>query len=335
MGADAVSLEGVLAIITGYVGDALIDTLQVIPFLFVTYLLLEFIEHRMSEKAQLAIKKSSKVGPLIGAALGIVPQCGFSSAASTFYAGRVITIGTLFSVYLTTSDEMIPIFIAGGMPLSQMLLILGFKFFIGIIFGFAIDLFMRAINKDKKDFVDKDFEIHKMCKRDQCSCYGDCNACKENPETVYQAFDLDGKKDSHGHVHDHSKVKILKPAILHTFQVTVFIFLVTFLLNIIIEFAGGTEALSSFLDSNKYMSIFAASIVGLIPNCAASVVISQLYVEGVLSFAALIAGLLDATGVGLIVLFRNNRPFKENILITLGIFIISFIIGLIVSFIIP
>lgn len=299
MGTDFSNLSMVLDLIRDFVSDALIDTLGIIPFLLITYIILEYIEHKMNDKAQGYIRKAGPFGPIIGAALGIVPQCGFSSAASTFYAGRVITIGTLFAIYLSTSDEMIPIFIAGGIPFQTMLYILIFKFFIGIIFGFIIDAVYRAYKKRNKIEDSKKFEIHKLCELDKCSC---------NHE---------------------GEVKILKPAILHTFEVTVFVFIITFILNIIMSFCGGNEALASFMNGNKYMSVLATSLVGLIPNCAASIIIAQLYVDGVICTGALIAGLLDAAGVGLIVLFRSNRPMWQNIVITFILFLISLIIGLI------
>ena len=302
MGPDFSSLHGILEIIQAFVGDAVIDTLEVIPFLFLTYLLLEFMEHRMSKKSLEKFEKAGPLGPFIGSALGIVPQCGFSSAASTLYAGRVITIGTLFAVYLSTSDEMIPIFIAGGIPINEMIGILAAKFVIGLVMGFAVDGFVHVANLDKSKKKER-YEIHAMCERDHCSCGHDEN----------------------------SKNKVLRPAIQHTFQVTIFIFLITLLLNIIIQFAGGYDAIANFVSMNKYMSVVASSLVGLIPNCASSVAISQVYVDGIIGPGALLAGLLDAAGVGLIVLFRNNRPAKQNIIITLVLFIVSVVFGLIVT----
>lgn len=201
---------------------------------------------------------------------------------------------------------MIPIFIAGGMPINEMLGIIAFKFVLGIIFGFAIDGFIKVCNLDKKKKKER-YEIHELCERDRCSCH---------------------------HHDDKSKSKVLRPAIIHTFQVTIFIFIVTLVLNIIIVFIGGYETLSNFIGQNKYMSVLAASLVGLIPNCASSVVIAQLYVQGVLGLGALLAGLTDAAGVGLIVLFRNNRPMKQNIIIVIALFVISLVIGLITTLLI-
>lgn len=306
MGSDFTWLNNIVEIMQVFVGDALIDTLEVIPFLFVTYLILEFMENRMSKQALAKFEKAGPLGPIIGSVLGALPQCGWSSAASTFFSGKVITIGTLFAVYLSTSDEMIPIFIAGGMPIETLLGIICFKLVIGVIVGFAIDGFFKIFKLDKKNSKER-YKIHELCERDKCSC---------------------------NHHNEESKSKVLRPAIIHTFQVTLFIFIITLLLNIVIILVGGYETLASFIDENRLMSVIGTSLIGLIPNCASSVVISQLYVDGVLGMGALLAGLLDATGVALIVLFRNNRPMKQNIIITISIFVISVIIGMIVTLIV-
>lgn len=276
---DFTTLSGFVDVLKESIIDAGFDTLYVIPFLLITYLILEYIEHRMTKKSQEAIKKAGVAGPAIGAIFGIIPQCGFSSAASTFYAGRVITVGTLFAVYLSTSDEMIPIFIAGGIPVETLISILAFKFLAGMGVGFLIDFGMKLIHKTDPKFLKHDFEIHEMCERERCSCD-----------------------------HNHSK-NIVVPALIHTLQITIFIFLISLILGLLIEFFGGDEAIRNFVDGNKFASIAACGLVGLIPNCAASVVISQLYVDGIIGGAALITGLLSAAGVGLIVLFRTNRPF--------------------------
>lgn len=306
VGSDFSFLNNILEIGREFIGDALIDTLEVIPFLFITYLILEFMENRMSSKALAKFEKAGPLGPIIGSALGALPQCGWSSAASTFFSGKVITIGTLFAVYLSTSDEMIPIFIAGGMPLETLLGMVGVKFAIGVIIGFAIDGCFKIFKLDKTERKER-YEIHELCERDRCSCNHH-----------------DGKSQS----------KVLRPAIIHTFQVTIFIFIITLLLNIIIILVGGYETLAGLIDENRFMSVIGTSLIGLIPNCASSVVIAQLYVDGVLGMGALLAGLLDATGVALIVLFRNNRPMKQNIIITVAIFVISVVIGMIATLIV-
>ena len=203
------------------------DTLYLIPFLFVTYLAMEWLEHKAGDKAQNAIKRAGKAGPVIGAVLGVVPQCGFSAAASTLYAGRVITVGTLIAVLLSTSDEMIPIFLAAQVPLSTMGAILGAKVVVGIVAGLALDGVLRLLHRPEEHL-----RIHELCQRDHCHCNGECHACEENPELSYEA-----EKDEEHH-HDHAGASIVKSALKHTAQVTVFIFIVTLLLNVVLETVG-------------------------------------------------------------------------------------------------
>ena len=276
------------------------DTLYLIPFLFVTYLAMEWLEHKAGDKAQNAIKRAGKAGPVIGAVLGVVPQCGFSAAASTLYAGRVITVGTLIAVLLSTSDEMIPIFLAAQVSLSTM--------------G-ALRLLHRP---------EEHLRIHELCQRDHCHCNGECHACEENPELAYEA-----EKDEEHH-HDHAGASIVKSALKHTAQVTVFIFIVTLLLNVVLETVG-EDALAQILGSNSALSVVVAAIVGLIPNCAASVVIADLYVEGVLGAGAMFAGLLVSAGVGLLVLFRANRRPKQSLIIVAILLVVGIVAGAIVS----
>lgn len=267
--------------------DAVKDTLYVIPFLLVTYIVMEWIEYKMNDKAQETVKKAGTLGPVVGSLLGIIPQCGFSAAASAFYAGRVITLGTLFAVYLSTSDEMLPIFIANGVPLPDILAIIGVKLCIGMIFGFIIDAVRRLANKNHKHI-----HIHDLCEREGCHC-------------------------------DHEHKSIIKSALIHTLQVTVFVFLITFILNIVIEFIP----LEELVAQNKFASVFISGIVGLIPNCAASVVIAQLYVDGILGLGACMSGLLVAAGVGILVLLRTNRPMKDNIKIIAILYAIGIFCG--------
>ena len=211
------------------------DTLYLIPFLFVTYLAMEWLEHKAGDKAQNAIKRAGKAGPVIGAVLGVVPQCGFSAAASTLYAGRVITVGTLIAVLLSTSDEMIPIFLAAQVPLSTMGAILGAKVVVGIVAGLALDGVLRLLHRPEEHL-----RIHELCQRDHCHCNGECHACEENPELAYEA-----EKDEEHH-HDHAGASIVKSALKHTAQVTVFIFIVTLLLNVVLETVG-EDALAQIL----------------------------------------------------------------------------------------
>lgn len=270
------------------------DTLYIIPFLFITYLAMEWLEHKTGGKAQAAIQRAGAAGPAIGALVGAVPQCGFSAAAATLWAGRVITLGTLFAVFLSTSDEMLPIFLAEQVPIDVILKILGAKVVIGMVMGFLVDAGMRIARR-----IDVPLSIHELCEQEHCHC------------------------------HDHEG-GILKSALKHTLQVTLFIFIITIVLNGVLEVVG-EDVLADFLSANPALSVFGAALVGLVPNCAASVVIAQLYVEGVLGAGAMLAGLLVSAGVGLLVLVRTNRNWKENVAIIVGLYAIGVVWGLIAN----
>lgn len=292
------------------------DTLYLIPFLFLTYMAMEWLEHRTAGKTQEAIQYAGAAGPIVGAVLGVVPQCGFSAAAATLYAGRVVTLGTLFAVFLSTSDEMLPIFIAEQVPVETIAKILGAKLLIGMIMGFIVDTVLRLARRDKQKL-----RIHELCEQDRCHCNNECATCESNPELVYQHHDdcaagCSHEHHAHEHDHDHSHgwKSILKSALIHTVQVGVFVFLITLVLNYVLEVVG-EDALASFLGSNTVLSVLASALVGLIPNCAASVAIAQLYLEGVLGAGAMMAGLLVSAGVGLLVLLRANRPLRQTIAI--------------------
>ena len=262
--------------------DAAIDSLKLLPFLFVTYIVMEYVEHRMEETSKDAIRKSGKMGPLFGALCGVVPQCGFSAAASNLYAGRVITIGTLIAVYLSTSDEMLPILISEHVPVVTMIKILGLKFFIALIMGFCVDLIfarsmhMRAYAERVPE--DEAFFIKKICESEQCKCN-------------------DG---------------ILKSAIKHTFHIILFLLLISFTLNVVLT-AVGEESLYNFILNKPVIGVLLSGVIGLIPNCAASVIITDLYLKGLMSLGATMSGLLVGAGVGLVVLWRVNSSFKDTL----------------------
>ncbi|MDO4442268.1 MAG: putative manganese transporter [Slackia sp.] len=294
---------------------AFIDTLKLIPFLFVTYLAMEALEHHAGKASEAAVRKAGHAGPAIGAVLGIVPQCGFSAAASTLYAARVITLGTLFAVFLSTSDEMLPIFIAEQAPLDLIVKVLAVKAAVGMVAGFAIDAVLRALRRDKEHL-----RIHELCERDNCHCNGECAACEEDPELAY-----DYEHDEE-HEHDHAGVSIAKSALKHTVQVTLFIFLITLALEVLMGVVG-EETIAAFMAGNPGVSVVAASLVGLIPNCAASVAIAELYLDGTLGAGAMMGGLLVGAGVGLLVLLRTNRPMRDNFAIIAGLLAVGIAVG--------
>ena len=271
----------------------LIDNIKLLPFLFITYLAMEYIEHKTSDKTEEMIKKSGRFGPVIGGILGVVPQCGFSAAASNLYAGRIITLGTLFAIFLSTSDEMLPILISEQVPTGTIVKILATKALIGILAGFVVDLFIRKGHREKEE----ELRIEHMCDHEHCHC---------------------------------EEGQIFRSALSHTVQIFLFILLISFGLNLVIEMTG-EEALAGVLSSSKFFGPLLAGLVGLIPNCAASVVITQLYLSGVLGAGAMMAGLLVGSGVGLLVLFRVNDDLKENLKITGMLYVIGVMVGIILE----
>ena len=276
--------------------DTLVDGVKLLPFLFLTYLAMEYIEHKTTAKTKNTIKKSGKLGPLVGGILGAFPQCGFSTAGSNLYAGRVITLGTLISIYLSTSDEMLPVFLSEKVPMTTILSMIAVKAVIGMVAGFIIDFVIRIRkSSQEQDFTSK---IGHMCDHDHCHC-------------------------------DKS---IVKSALNHTLTIFALILVISFLLNTAVFFVGEDSIAGIILDRPVLGSIL-SGIVGLIPNCAAPVVITQLSVEGVISIGATMSGLLVGAGAGLIVLFKENRDIKENIKIVALLYAIGVACGIIIDFI--
>lgn len=268
--------------------DTLLDTIKLLPFLFVAFLIIEFIEHKLSNKQENIISKSGKLGPIVGALLGAFPQCGFSVLATNLYVTRIISLGSLISIYLSTSDELIPLMISHNAPLMKILSIVSIKVVIGIISGFLIDLFIRKTTKS--DFV--------LCEDEDCDC-------------------------------DHS---IIKSSLIHTLKIAFFILIITFLINILFHYVD-LSFLESALKNNKILTPFIASLIGLIPNCASSVMISELYLNNLISLGTTLSGLLTGSGVAIMVLVRKNKNISENIFIIGLIYIIGVIWGLLFNFI--
>lgn len=273
--------------------DTVIDGIKLLPFLFLTYLIMEYIEHKTKSRLAEVIKQSGKWGPFLGGILGIVPQCGFSAAASNLYAGRIITLGTLFSIFLSTSDEMLPILISEQVNPITIFRILGVKILIGMAAGFIIDIIIRRKNREEEQHL----QIEHLCDHQHCHC---------------------------------REGNILRSALSHTLQVFVFILLVSFLLNLVIGFIG-EDVLAAFISSKPILGPVVATLVGLIPNCASSVILTQLYLEGVLGAGAMIAGLLAGSGVGLLILYEVNDDWKENVKITLLLYLIGVISGILIE----
>ena len=364
-----------------FMEHALEDTLALVPFLFVTYIALEALEHAAGNRANAVVRRAGAAGPVAGALLGVVPQCGFSAMAATLYAGRVVTLGTLVAVFLSTSDEMLPMLVAERVDAGLLFRVLGLKVLVALITGVLADLAIRALRKNARvhallrrtvlsvrrdgveaDVVDQMAEggetaehICRLCEQDHCGCghehvhvhghgrddgHGHAHDRADGHDHGHDHADGHGHDhaDGHGHDHGHDHAggrfgivgSIVKSAVSHTVQVSLFIFLVTFALVLVLETVG-EDALAAFLSGNQLLAVFASALVGLVPNCSASVVITQLYLEGVLGFAPLMAGLLTSAGVGYLVLFRTNRHPRENAVIVAGLFLVACVWGLVFS----
>lgn len=272
--------------------DTLIDGLKLLPFLFVAFLIIELVEHKLNKQTKELVSKSGKVGPLIGSLLGLFPQCGFSVMATNLYVTRIITLGTLISIYLATSDEMLPIMLSQKIAFIEILKLLGIKFICGMIWGFIIDLLLNK--KSKKENIN-----YEICDDDHCNCHEE---------------------------------GVIKSTLIHTLKTLLFIILVTFLLNILLHFIG-EDNLSKLFLKNSIFGPFISSIIGLIPNCGASIVITELYLNGAISLGAAMSGLLTGSGVALLVLFKENKNIKENIFILCLLYGIGVISGIIIEII--
>ena len=275
--------------------DGLIDVLKLIPFLFIAFLILEYIEHKMSKKNKDILSKNKKIGPLVGGLLGAFPQCGFSSLATNLFSSRVITLGTLIAIYLSTSDEMLPLMIAEKINVLTIVEIIGTKFVIGLIFGYLIDLIYRKKFK-KEEKIDS--HIHDMCHDHDCHC----------------------------------EEGILKSSLIHTLKITLYIFIATILIGSLIHFIG-EDSIKNILKHGNILTYFLSSLIGLIPNCASSVIITELYLNNMISLGTLLSGTLTGAGVGLLILFKENKNIKENLIIVSIIYFIGVLIGFLIDLI--
>ena len=274
--------------------DGLLDTIKLLPYLFVAFIILEFIEHKLSKKNMKLLSENKKYGPLLGGILGAIPQCGFSTMAASLYASRIITMGTVIAVFLSTSDEMLPIMLSEKAELSLVMKIIGFKLVVGIIVGVIVDLLYKQKNVKMAN------EVSHMCDDEHCDC-------------------------------EHEG--IFKSSLKHTLKIGLFILIANVLINLII-LGVGEDNLSHILLHKNLFTYFLASLIGLIPNCASSVIITELYLSNMITVGTLLSGLLTGSGLGILLLFKNNKNMKENIIILSTIYIVGVILGMIVDMII-
>ncbi len=287
-----------MTIFTDALADAVIDTLKLLPFLFLTYLLMEYLEDRTEEKTAESLKKVGRMGPLFGGAVGVIPQCGFSAAAASLFSGGVITVGTMLAAFLSTSDEMLPILISERTDAGGIVRIVAVKMAIGIVSGFVIDFLNRTFRKNRPS---PRHAIHELCEQEHCGC------------------------DEDGHS------GILLPALKHTLHIALFIFLISIVLDLVLK-AGGEDALTSVMNSRNIAGVLIAALIGLIPNCGASVLLTELFLRGIAGSGQMMAGLLVNAGVGLLVLFRtNSRHLKENMKITAVLFACGVFWGILIE----
>lgn len=263
--------------------DAAVDTVKLIPFLFVTYWLMEYFEAKAASHSTRLLLRVGPFGPAAGAAVGVIPQCGFSAAAASLYAGGLISTGTLLSVFLSTSDEMLPIFLSEHVAAGTLGRVLLAKAVIGVLTGMAVDgvLRLRRYGDDK--------HIHDLCDNEHCGC-----------ETEAEPAGVGA---------------VTRSALVHTLNITAFVFAISLVLGALIDWAG-VSAIEGFLTNRPVVGVCLSALIGLIPNCAASVTITQLYLSRMLTAGQMMAGLLVGAGVGLLVLFRTSRHWKENLKFT-------------------
>lgn len=273
--------------------DVLLDTIKLLPYLFIAFIILEFIEHNLSKKNVSILTKNKKYGPIVGGVLGALPQCGFGTVAANLFSSKVISIGTVIAVFLSTSDEMLPIMIGEKIAIIDIIKIISFKVLVGIITGFLVDLFYNKKSKDN-------FVIEHMCEEEHCHCNSD---------------------------------GVIISSIKHTIKIGLFILIANLLISLFI-YEIGEENLQNVLLHHNIFTYFIASLIGLIPNCASSVIITELYLNNLITLGNLMAGLLTGSGLGILVLFKSNRDIKENIIILSIIYFVGVLIGIIVDFVI-
>lgn len=271
--------------------DTLLDTLKLTPFLFIAFLIIELIEHKLNNKNKKVLTKSKRYSVILGSLLGVIPQCGFSVMATNLYITRIITLGTLIAVYLSTSDEMLPILISQKVAPSIIIKILLIKVLFAIIYGIIVDF---IISKTRK----KEQENYQICDEDHCHC----------------------------------EKGILKSALKHTVNISLFILIINFIINIIFTYIG-EDFLSKLFLKDTIFSPFITSLIGLIPNCGASVILTELYLNNAINLSSLISGLLTGSGTALIVLFKGNKSVKENFLIILLLYLLGAFSGIIIELI--
>ena len=296
-----------------------LDTLKLIPFLFLTYLLMEFIDHKAGDKDEEFVKRAGVFAPIAGGALGAIPQCGFSAAAANFFAGHIVSMGTVIAVFLATTDEMIPILVSAQLSFGTIALVVLYMTAVAILVGLGVDLVLKLLKHKREEM-----KIEK-------------HHCDDNHHHDHNHEHDHHHKDEHHHDHEHhchGDKGMIYSAIHHTLTIALFVMIVTFMVNALVFFVG-EETLGAILYDRPFVSHLIASVFGLIPNCAVSVALTSLCTKGVITAGTMMSGLFANAGVGLLVLFKINKKVKENLVILGIIFAVAIIFGLIGDLIFP
>ncbi len=319
-----------LQIIANVLTDALLDSLKILPFLLACHILIEVYEYRAGSKIKVNKLLGGKGAPLLGSAVGLIPQCGFSVVATKLYAKRNIKLGTLLAVYIATSDEAIPILIASPSTAIKLVPLILIKFFLALAVGYGVNLFLRktqtvALSGDSAD------EISTGCHHHKIGGDGAETHAHEHGERKEEVCEREHGEKEHGH-----KPKkfdwhrfVLHPLV-HSLTTLAFIFGVNVILGGVLEFVG-EDRLFAAMDKAVWAQPLIAALVGLIPNCASSVVITQMYAVGGLSLGAAVAGLSVNAGIALAVLFKENKSVKNNLLILLTLYAVGALAGIIIT----
>lgn len=302
--------------------EVLLETLQVVPILYLVYLLVSYLGHNHNNKYAKVMSKTKKFGPLIGGIVGCIPQCGFSVVMADLYSKKSITIGTLIAVMVATSDEAIPLMLSKPEFIVPMLIMIAIKLGVAVLFGYIFDLAFRLFKKEQSVDAGMFNKIHNHdCDLTSCS----------TSHIIHCHNNEDEHCHDHTHKHKHKSCvdNIFLDALIHTLKITAFLFIVSLIIDIIVE-SVGLDGLANIFTQNKYVQPFLAGLIGLIPSCASSMALVELFMEGVINFGAMMAGLCAGSGIGLIVLFtRNKKRILENILILISLYLIGCLVGLV------
>lgn len=327
--------------------DALVDSLKTLPILFLVYLMIEFIEHKGEVKFEKIVASSKKYGPLWGAGLGCIPQCGFSAVMADLYNRKMITIGTLFAVFIATSDEAFALLISKPNYILSVLVLIGIKLVLAVVIGYAIDLIFRKQNLQGDTFEHSDHFEHEHSHshtkeqiEEEKIKSASCETCEVEEKTCGTC--------EHNHLHHHHELEnettkkkstifwhIVLQAFIHTIEIFLWILIANLFITVLLQLSGGENTLKTIMGTNAWYQPFVCAFIGLIPNCAGSVALVELYMEGIISFASCIGGLCSGAGIGLIILFKNKKGIKQNLLIMLALYLIGVVVGLLFNLFLP